>query len=662
MTEALWTPSEARIHSTRLSQFIGWVNDRHGTDFDASYANCGHRNYDDLWAWSIESPAAFWASVWSFCDVKGELVEPVVDLQPSLMGSAVLPNASLSYAENLLHGAPKEAPVLILRDEQGQRREIWYTELEAQVSMMQQALRDLGVGVGDRVAGYLPNIPETVIAMLAVTSLGAVWSSCSPDYGLNGLSDRFGQIEPKVLFTADGYHYNGKSFDSLATVKQLCQELPSIQTVVVIPYRQSGPELELADLPSDAVSWDAFAAAYTPQPLTFTPVSFRAPLFILFSSGTTGLPKCIVHTVGGTLLHHLREHQLQIDLKAGDRLLYFTTCGWAMWNWQVSAMASGVTLVHYEGSPFYPDANCLPQIVEEERLTHFGTSAKYLDACAKQGIRPKDSRDFSSLRTLMSTGSPLSADGFRYVYDAWKDDVCLSSISGGTDVIGCFVGGNPIGPVYPGQCQKRQLGMDVQVFNDQAQALVDEPGELVCLNPHPAMPLGFWKDTDNRRYHDAYFDRFDNVWCHGDWVQLSPEGGMVFLGRSDATLNPGGVRIGTAEIYRQIEDIDAILDAVVIGQNWDNDVRVVLFVQMREGHALTDELQQSIRVAIKRNATPRHVPAKIVAVTDIPRTRSGKITELAVRDVVHGRPVKNVEALANPESLALYADIEALQD
>lgn len=650
MAQALWSPDQERINNTLLSHFMALAAGQTGTAFE---------DYDALWQWSIDEPEQFWQLVWNFCRVRGSQSGDVLRNGHDIMASEFFPDAKLNYAENLLASAQAGA-ALVLRRESGERREISWHELHAQVSQLQQALTALGLSKGDCVAAYLPNLPETIVAMLAVTSLGAVWSSCSPDFGVSGLKDRFGQIEPKLLFSADGYTYNGKTFSSLAAAAELSRAIPSIERVVVVPFVDEAPDISaLAD---QGILLDELCSAYQPGPLEFARVSFGDPLFILFSSGTTGLPKCFVHSVGGTLLHHLREHQLQCDIKPGDRLMYFTTCGWAMWNWQVSALASGATLILFEGSPTYPNGYCLADIVASESVSHFGTSAKYLDACAKMDVRPIASHDFSALRTIFSTGSPLSADGFRYVYNSWKQDVCLSSISGGTDVIGCFVGGNPIGPVYAGQCQKRHLGLDVRVFDEQGNSLVGEQGELVCLSPHPGMPIGFLNDPGNQRYFDAYFAKFSNIWCHGDWVELTPQGGMIFHGRSDATLNPGGVRIGTAEIYRQIDAIDEVLEALVIGQNWDNDVRVILFVRLREGVSLDDDLVKRIKAEIRANATPRHVPAKIIAVADVPRTHSGKISELAVKDVVHGRAVKNRDALSNPEALAIFVDMPALQN
>jgi acetoacetyl-CoA synthetase len=647
MTQKLWSPSPERIEGTLLKRFMDSICKQYGV----------FQDYDQLWQWSVDEIEDFWRAVWDFCGVVGDPAEEVLRNGQDLFNAEFFPDASLNYSENLLRGA-KADPVLIFRHESGMRQEISHQTLCDQVSRLQQALWNMGVQKGDRVAGYLPNIPEAVVAMLATASLGAVWSSCSPDFGVNGLKDRFGQIEPKVLFTADGYTYNGKFFDSLGVVAELGSHLPNVKKIVVIPFVNDKPKIGI--LGQKGVLLTELCSQYVEQPLQYTQVNFRDPLFILFSSGTTGLPKCFVHSVGGTLLHHLKEHQLQCDIKPQDRLLYFTTLGWAMWNWQVSALASDATLVLYEGSPTYPNAYHLADVVAEEKVTHFGTSAKYLDSCAKQNVRPVETHDFACLRTILSTGSPLSAEGFQYVYLSWKQDVCLSSISGGTDIIGCFVGGNPIGPVYAGQCQKRHLGMDVRVYDGDGQPIMGEPGELVCLSPHPGMPLGFLNDPDRKRYFDAYFARFDSAWCHSDWVELTPEKGMIFYGRSDATLNPGGVRIGTAEIYRQVENIEEILESVVIGQDWDNDVRVVLFVRLKEGFQLTDELVRRVKNEIRVNATPRHVPAKILAVTDIPRTHSGKVTELAVRDVVHGRAVKNMESLSNPEALRCFMNLEPL--
>ncbi|MCB1909646.1 MAG: acetoacetate--CoA ligase, partial [Rhodocyclaceae bacterium] len=510
-----------------------------------------------------------------------------------------------------------------------------------------------GVGVGDRVAGFVPNMPETIAATLAATSLGATWSSCSPDFGVRGVVDRFGQIEPTVLFCADGYHYAGKQIDSLGRVAEFVAELPTLKKVVVWPYTRDS--YDVSGIPN-AVTLADFIKPYPAGEIDFVQVPFNQPLFIMFSSGTTGVPKCIVHGVGGTLLQHLKEHQLQTDVKAGDRLFYFTTCGWMMWNWLISGLGSEATLLLYDGSPFHPSGNILFDYADAEQMTVFGTSAKYIDACAKAELKPVETHSLASVRTMTSTGSPLVPEGFAYVYDAIKRDVCLSSISGGTDILSCFVLGCPILPVHAGEIQCKGLGMAVEVFDDDGRPVIGEKGELVCTRPFPSMPLGFWNDADGSRYRAAYFERFDEVWCHGDFCEQTEHGGLIIHGRSDATLNPGGVRIGTAEIYRQVEKLDEVVESLVIGQDWERDVRVVLFVKLREGIALDDALVDRIRQTIRANTTPRHVPARVLQVADIPRTKSGKIVELAVRNVVHGRPVKNIEALANPEALAYFAE------
>jgi acetoacetyl-CoA synthetase len=501
-------------------------------------------------------------------------------------------------------------------------------------------------------------MPEAIIAMLAASSLGAVWSSCSPDFGVRGVVDRFGQIAPKVLFTADGYFYNGKKHDSLARVAEILKELPDVERVIVVPYTEVTPDID--GLPK-AVGLEAFTAGYTPGDISFERLPFDHPLFIMYSSGTTGVPKCMVHGAGGTLLQHLKEHQLQTDIRTGDRLMYFTTCGWMMWNWLASALASGATLLLYDGAPFYPDGNALFDYADEAGITHFGTSAKFIDALKKSGLKPASSHSLESVRTILSTGSPLVPESFDFVYEHIKNDVCLSSISGGTDIISCFALGNSTLPVYRGEIQCLGLGMDVAAYDDDGNAVLGAKGELVCRRPFPSMPVGFWNDPDGAKYHAAYFEKFPDIWCHGDYVVLTENGGMIVYGRSDAVLNPGGVRIGTAEIYRQVEQLDEVIEGLVIGQDWDGDVRVVLFVILREDVSLDDDLRDRIKSKIRRNTTPRHVPARIVQVADIPRTKNGKIVELAVRNVVHGREVTNKDALANPEALELFRGISLLE-
>ena len=631
------------MRDTLLSHFMHRAERRHGVELSC---------YDDVWDWSVNQPEGFWRMVWDFCGVLGEgEVGTTLKSEGDLIDVAFFPEAKLNFARNLLKRRGSGAAI-VFHAENGERRELSWDALHDNVSRTSRALKQMGVGRGDRVAGFMPNMPEAVVAMLATTALGAVWSSCSPDFGVQGVLDRFGQIEPKVLFCANGYQYNGKLFDSLQTVCKLIDLIPSLSKVVVVPFTAKNPDI--SGLGDKGIDYAQMLQSQARGRIEYASVGFNDPLCILFSSGTTGVPKCIVHRAGGVLLQHLKEHQLQCDVRPGDRVFYFTTCGWMMWNWLVSALASEASIVLFDGSPFYPDGNRLASLAERERVSHFGTSAKYFDACAKAGVQPARTHDLAHLRTILSTGSPLSPDGFDYVYRDWKADCCLSSIAGGTDIVGCFVGGDPIGPVYRGECQKRHLGMDVQAFDADGTALTEQPGELVCRSPHPSMPWGFWNDPERKRYHAAYFDAFDNVWHHGDLIEVKDTGGVVFYGRSDATLNPGGVRIGTAEIYRQVERVADVLDCVAVGQTWDDDVRVVLFVKLREGIQLNDDLIKRIKSEIRTNTTPRHVPAKVLAVADIPRTKSGKIVELAVRDVIHDRAVRNQHALANPEALEFY--------
>jgi acetoacetyl-CoA synthetase len=654
MTGPLWQPSDARIAKANLTAFMARLKQERGLDF---------ADYDALYDWSVSDIEGFWTAVWDFCGViADEARGPVVVQADRMPGAAFFPEARLNFAENLLRRAVSDrsdaADALVFWGEDKVKRRLSFKELYDQVSRVAQALRAEGVGPGDRVAGFLPNMPETVVAMLATTSLGAVWSSCSPDFGVQGVLDRFGQIEPKVLFCPDGYYYNGKTIDSRPRVAEFTAQLPSLTKIVVVPYVAAAPDVSGIDR---AVGLADFIAPYPAGEIAFTRMPFNAPLYIMFSSGTTGKPKCIVHGIGGTLLQHLKEHILLCDVKRDDRVFYFTTCGWKMWNWLVSGLACEATLLLYDGSPFAPDGNVLFDYADAEKMTLFGTSAKYIDALNKGGLDPKSTHDLSSVKLITSTGSPLVPEGFDYVYQHIKQDVCLSSIAGGTDIVSCFVGGNPIGPVWRGEIQRRCLGMAVQVYNDEGRPVKGEKGELVCVKPFPCMPIGFWDDPDGARYRAAYFETYPNIWHHGDFVELTEHNGIIVYGRSDATLNPGGVRIGTAEIYRQVEKLEEVEESIVIGQDWQDDVRVVLFVKLRSGHTLDDDLTARIKTQIRNGCTPRHVPAKVVQVADIPRTKSGKIVELAVRDVVHGRQVKNKEALANPEALDLYKGIAALQ-
>jgi len=637
--EPLWKPGADRIAASNLARFFREV----GQPVDMAA----------LHAWSVAEPEAFWRAIWSFAGVIGDGPGKTGIENPGKMpGARFFPEARLNYAENLLRRRD-DGDAIVFRGEDKVRRRLSHRQLYDLVSRLAQAMRAADVKPGDRVAGFLPNLPETLAGMLAAAAIGATWSSCSPDFGVQGVLDRFGQIAPKLLLTADGYWYGGKSFDSLERIGECLKSLPSVERVVVLPYLADKPDL--AKLPQ-AVSLAGFIAPYKAGDIAFERLPFNHPLFIMYSSGTTGVPKCIVHGAGGTLLQHLKEHQLHSDIKPGDRQFYFTTCGWMMWNWLVTGLASGATLLLFDGSPFHPNGNVLFDFAAEERCTFFGTSAKFIDACHKAGIVPVKTHDLAQLRTIASTGSPLLPESFDYIYQQVKKDVCLSSISGGTDIISCFVLGNPTGPVWRGEIQSRGLGMKVEVMNEAGKPVVGEKGELVCAAPFPSMPVGFWNDPDGQKYFNAYFARYPGIWCHGDYVELTPHGGMIIFGRSDAVLNPGGVRIGTAEIYRQVEQLPEVAESIVIGQDWEGDVRVVLFVRLQGGAVLDESLRKKITQQIRRNTTPRHVPAKILQVTDIPRTKSGKITELAVRDVVHGRAIKNREALANPEALELFRD------
>jgi len=644
--EPTWTPSPARVAAANLTRFATFARERYG-------APAG--DYDALWRWSVDQREGFWAALLEFAGVLHTAGNaPVLQHHDRMPGAVWFEDTRLNFAENLLT-RDDDHVALVFGNERGARRELSYRELRAEVGRVAAGLRELGIGPGDRVAGFLPNLPESVIAMLAATSLGAAWTSCSPDFGINGVLDRFGQVAPRVLFTADGYFYNGKTLDSLAPVRGVLEQLPSVERVIVVPYVAQRPDL--AGVPH-AVHFAEFGrAGAAPQ---FTRVPFDTPLFVMYSSGTTGVPKCIVHGVGGTLLQHRKEHLLHSDLRPDDRLFFFTTCGWMMWNWLVSGLATGCTLVLYEGSPFAPDRDVLWRLAERERITHFGTSPKYLSALQKDDGAPGRQFDLAALRVLMSTGSPLAPEQFDYVYEAIKADLHLASISGGTDIISCFCLGNPWLPVHRGEIQSPGLGMATAVFDDDGRPARERQGELVCTAPFPSMPIGFWNDPEGAKYRAAYFERFQGAWCHGDYAVHTGHGGFVILGRSDAVLNPGGVRIGTAEIYRQVEKLEEILESLAVGQDWDNDVRVVLFVRLRPGAALDAALEKRIRDTIRASTTPRHVPARIDAVPDIPRTISGKIVELAVRNVIHGRPVRNTDALANPQALEHFRDLPEL--
>ncbi|MGH8739475.1 MAG: acetoacetate--CoA ligase [Burkholderiales bacterium] len=648
----LWQPSEQAIEQAQLTQFARQVIRKRRLEANS---------YPEFYRWSVDQPQEFWSDVWDFGGIlaarKGATVVLDGDKMP---GARWFPEARLNFAENLMRRGDR-GDAFVFWDETGFRRRVSYADLYSDVSRAAQALLALGLRAGDRVAAFMPNVPEAGMLALAALSQGIVWSSCSPDFGVEGVLDRFGQIEPKVLFCADGYRYNGEEHDSLARVAQLVDKLPTLRKVVVVPHLDA--RVDVSEIPK-AIVLEEWLRRYTPGDIAFAQLPFDHPVYILFTSGTTGKPKCIVHGAGGSLLQALKMFKLHFDLRPGERFFYFCTLNWVVWNLLFSALAAEASVMLYDGSPFAKNGRILFDYAEKERITHFGTSAKFIDALSKRGLRPRDTHELSALRMILSTGSPLAPESFDYVYDAVKPDVCLSSISGGTDIMGAFAEANMVLPVYRGELQCRSLGMAVEVFDSQGNSLVNEKGELVCTKPFPSMPLGFWNDPGDQRYHAAYFAKYANVWCHGDWSELTERGTMLVYGRSDATLNPGGVRIGTAEIYRVVERIDEVEEAVAIGQLWPpeqpTDTRVVLFVKLREAHALEDHLEERIRHDIRRHASPRHVPARIVQVRDIPRTKNGKVVELAVRAVVHGMPVANTDALANPEALELFRDLPEL--
>lgn len=646
----LWRPGENSIAVSNLTRFMHHLWRHYGAYVSDSR---------DLYALSVRAPELFWPAVWDFCRVRGDKGQgPYLVDGDKMPGARFFPNARLNFAENLLANHSHGAAIVFWGEDKVKRRMSW-DELSTLVSRLQQFMSAQGIGPGDRVAAMLPNIPEAVAAMLAASSLGAIWSSCSPDFGVQGALDRFGQIEPKLFIACDGYIYNGKSIDIREKVRDIANGLPTAQLTLTIPYLGENASGEART--NNAIPLRDALAPYNTRNLHFERLPFDHPLYILFSSGTTGVPKCIVHSQGGILLQHLKEHQFHCDIKPGDKMFYFTTLSWMMWNWLVTGLASGATLLLYDGSPTAPNNAILFDYADAEGMTLFGTSAKYLDALRKAGAVPRNTHKLDKLHTMTSTGSPLVAEGFQYVYDAIKPDLHLASISGGTDICSCFVLGDPHQPVWAGEIQTAGFGMAVDVCDADGKPMNAGKGELICRRPFPSMPIGFWRDPDGQKYSDAYFSRFDNIWHHGDFAEWTPHGGMIIHGRSDATLNPGGVRIGTAEIYRQVELLEEVRESIVIGQEWDSDVRVVLFVVLRDGLTLDAALNEKIKKQIRTGTTPRHVPAKIVQVLDIPRTKSGKITEIAVRDIVHGREVKNKEALANPEALEYYKEIAELQ-
>ena len=651
MPGPLWTPSPERIAAATLTRFIEFVGAR---------GQLAARDYAALYRWSTARPLEFWDAMWDFAGLRGQKGSRAAIDMDRMPGARFFPEATLNFAENVLARQGAD-PAIVYRPEAGASRTLSWDELRGDVAACAAALRAQGIRAGDRVAAYLPNTPEAIVGVLGAASVGAVWSSCSPDFGVPGVLDRFGQIQPRVLFCADGYRYNGQTHDSLERVREIAERLPSVRKVVVVPYLD--PDVDVSDIPK-AVRLDEWLRRHQPGDIAYAQLPFNHPLFVLFTSGTTGKPKCIVHGAGGTLLQSLKTFKFHFDARPGDRYFYFCTTNWVVWNVLFTGLCTEAALMLYDGSPFARNGKILFDFAEKEKFTHFGTSAKFLDAASKRGLRPKDTHDLASLRMIISTGSPLAAESFDYVYKSIKQDVCLSSISGGTDIMGAFVDASPVLPVYRGELQCRSLGMAVEVFDETGESVTNQKGELVCTKPFPSMPLGFWNDRGGERYHNAYFAKYPNVWCHGDWCELTERGTMLVYGRSDATLNPGGVRIGTAEIYGVVERIDEVEESVAIGQHWppDNptDTRIVLFVKLRAGYELDDALADRIRHEVRRHASPRHVPARIVQVADIPRTKNGKVVELAVKAAVHGMPVPHTDALANPEALELFRDLEEL--
>jgi acetoacetyl-CoA synthetase len=650
MAAPLWKPSEERIKRTNMYRFMNFINERFNQNFT---------DYSQLHQWSIDNIPDFWAAMWDMAGIiASQPYDRVVDDLGKMPGAEWFPGARLNFAENLLRYRDDQT-ALIFKGEDRDSIRVTYAELYEEVARVAKALKQAGVRVGDRVVGFMPNMPQSVIAMLAAASMGAIWSSCSPDFGIKGVLDRFGQIKPKILFTANGYLFKGKSIDSLERIADIISKLPSIEKIVVVPYTEQDPDISKVP---NAVHYDDFKSSESNLEIAFEQLPFSHPLYIMYSSGTTGLPKCMVQSAGGILIHQVKELMLHSDLKREDTIFYFTTCGWMMWNWLVSSLALGASLVLFDGNPFHPHPGALWEMAQDEKISIFGTSAGYVAALQKAGVRPGKEYDLASLKALLSTGSPLSVESFEFIYTEIKQDLQLASISGGSDLNGCFALGNPMGPVYAGELQCRGLGMNVHAFDEEGNSIVNQQGELVCVSPFPSMPIYFWDDPDNSKYHAAYFDVYPNIWRHGDYVEITDRGGMIIYGRSDATLNPGGVRIGTGDIYRLLDQVEETEDSVIVGQSWKNDVRVILFVKLAAGYELTDDLIKKIKQTIRINASPRHVPSKILAVPEIPYTLNMKKVELAVKKIIEGKPVLNKDALSNPESLDYYADIKELQE
>ncbi len=640
--KALWTPTTTQIENANSTQFIKILNDK----FDSKLTK-----FQELHRWSVENPESFWDELWYFTGVIGDKGKHILENEHLMPGATWFSDSKINFSENLLNDKNRklDADAIVYWGEDQQKRTLSFAELKQQVASLSQYLRDKDIQAGDVVAGFMPNMPEAVIGMLAASSIGAVWTSCSPDFGVQGVLDRFGQVKPKLLITANAYYYNGKTHDCLEKIKTIDAAIDSIENIVVVPYANESTL-------DNSTAYPQILKDFAEAEIEYTRMPFNAPQYIMYSSGTTGVPKCIVHGIGGSLLQHLKEHILHVDVKPEDRVFYFTTCGWMMWNWLVSCLQTGATLMLYDGSPFYPNPTILFDYAEQENISVFGTSAKYIDGLRKESLDFTKTHPLNNLKSILSTGSVLVPESFDYVYQNIKKDVCLSSISGGTDIMSCFALGSPTLPVVRGELQTKGLGMSVEVWDDstKSEAAINTKGELVCVKPFPSMPIYFWNDAEDKKYRDAYFAKYDNIWCHGDYVSETETGGLIFYGRSDTILNPGGVRIGTAEIYRQVEKLDEVKESIVVGQEWDNDVRVVLFVKLSDGLTLDDDLIKKIKLQIRSNTTPRHVPAKVLQVNDIPRTKSGKIVEIAVRCCIHGEAIKNSESLANPEALDEY--------
>ena len=652
MKTYLWKINKGKLNKTNLALYSNFIKKKYKV-------NSGN-DFNKIWKWSVDNPKIFWKSIWDFTKVKGDLGNTLLKESNIFYKNRFFPDARLNYAKNLLK-KNNEKKSIIFKSENGYKTALSWENLNLNVTQVSNWMKSNGIKKGDRVAAYLPNIPETVIAYISTAVLGAVWSSCSPDFGTTGVIDRFSQIDPKVLFVGDKYFYNGKKINILERLPEVLNKVPSINKVVVVPY--PGTEIEKnKNIKIEAYHWNELINLKDKKKIQYVLSNFNDPLAILYSSGTTGKPKCICHGVGGVLLQHNKELQIHSDVRDNDRIFYFTTCGWMMWNWLVGALASGATILLFDGFPMYKKDDLLFEFASEEKATLFGISAKYIDALNNSKVVPKNNHDLSKLRTICSTGSPLSKDGFKYIYNKIKKDVHLSSISGGTDIVSCFVLGNLFQPVYAGEIQNKGLGMDVDIFNEKGLSIQNTKGELVCKKPFPSMPVKFWNDDGDRKYKSAYFEKYKNVWHHGDFAKITDNGGFIIFGRSDTTLNPGGVRLGTAEIYGVVEKFDEIQESIVIGQSWNNDIRIILFIVLNKGYQLTDEIKDKIKKAIRINTSPRHVPSKIISILEIPKTKNGKLVELAVKQSVEGKTIKNLEALANPDSLEQFKNIKELNE